>query len=476
MDFWKSNIASEESKADQLVTAILNENLLSRKRDVKKIRIPISEVLKNILQLALETEKWNDLDITIIQEWRTPSWIALRIDLWSHPLKLCRTPTKEKFLQMSLISQIEMAALMSYNELWFQVDTESNYIIDSSKESIVQILNSVPASFWINPRHFSPEWWAMYTTESIDTKPQYSFNIEWREFYITDTIDAGRQYIIGYTIFDGTFHPRIFYYSMSGGNWHCAPGVESDGRLSKWEIAGLSYEKWTIVSLEFQHILSIIPKRSWVSKTDPWSRIWETSTPLSNRSIRTPTDHNVLEDFLKEGITSDLLLWDDNVFGHIFWERFIDGSTNEHNATLERISSLIASMPLPEEMIHGMRLSKKLGKMHHTELWIEYDIMEFASTWNNTPVKITISSWVDHPELLWVEDISYDISDNMTSWGIRRKQIHGGIATTKPLEYYFQCPKYIKENGVPIGKQYIDIRPYIQWNPLIQKAKILLNQ
>ena len=91
--------------------------------------------------------------------------------------------------------------------------------------------------------------------------------------------------------------------------------------------------------------------------------------------------------------------------------------------------------------------------------------------WNGKPVEVIFAHAADNPDLMWIENIVFRDSP-LNSHGIPTQQVDGGLLTAKPLEYWNQVPKKIKNEGIVYG-DYRDIRPYIQLNPLIVRFKQL---
>lgn len=82
-------------------------------------------------------------------------------------------------------------------------------------------------------------------------------------------------------------------------------------------------------------------------------------------------------------------------------------------------------------------------------------------------------------ELCWIESFNI-VGSPITSFGIPKHRISGGIFTTKPAEYFSQIPQFL-QNDIKNKNQDIefysddveDIRKYLQENPFIIAFKKL---
>lgn len=82
-------------------------------------------------------------------------------------------------------------------------------------------------------------------------------------------------------------------------------------------------------------------------------------------------------------------------------------------------------------------------------------------------------------ELCWVESFNI-FGSPITSFGIQKHRISGGLFTAKPAEYFSQIPKFLQEDMKRKNPDIkfkdsstYDIREYLQENPFIIAFKKL---
>lgn len=93
--------------------------------------------------------------------------------------------------------------------------------------------------------------------------------------------------------------------------------------------------------------------------------------------------------------------------------------------------------------------------------------------WNGKRVEVIFAHTADKPDLVWVENIIFKDTP-LNSHGIPSEQIDAGLLVAKPLEYTSQVPDSVAYAAEKYnGRQYSDIRPYLQSNPLIVRFKQL---
>lgn len=331
-----------------------------------------------------------------------------------------------------------------------------------------------------NPRDYTPEAWLLFR-ELGDERFPYETTIDEQRFMLSEQYDEWNRSIVGMTELWWVYHMRLFYYSNSGWNWHCAPGFVSGNLKSKWYLIRsdgmdkleMSYENGTVVDDRLAKVLERIPmsRRAFpdVSRERRynadgsiaawWQHAW---TPLVDPGI----NDYVLGDMRKDGISVTPLIRDTREFARIFR----DGIAHEFNES--KFSQVFHSIALPPDLTENLRYSGKWKTWKHHILNAEVNSYVFESVFQWKTIKIEYAVSSDDPENGWIENIYFSDS-TMSTWWFRREQIHAGLLRTKPLEYAYQCPAFMDTYGKKYGK-YIDIRPYTQINPLIIAIKKLL--
>jgi hypothetical protein len=337
-------------------------------------------------------------------------------------------------------------------------------VIQAVKKEVQFMLQPwfITASVSQNPRSYSPEWWALYQQlRGLQLKNQitidgYQFITWWQ------ILELGRRYVLGFVLDKWKFHPRLFYYSNSGGNWHATPWVDWDW-ISKWDFyrdknIPLSYEKGMLVVPEFAKFLSSLPqemgsvpiKNIWILPVFWWSctMIWQDFVKK-----------NVEMDMRLDGITVTPFLDDVRSFADIFGQ-----NTAWYNQSLWNIRHHFYNL-IPNYEIASVR---KIGTFqeHHATLATNANMYLFEGYMNHEFIHIKVGQWLDRPDLFWIEDIYYP-NKWASAWATRKHSINAWLFTAKPIEYDVQCPK-ICQNDPRIGRNYIDIRWYIQDNSIIQ--------
>lgn len=255
-----------------------------------------------------------------------------------------------------------------------------------------------------------------------------------------------------------TWQARLFYYSLSGSNWHCAP-FKDNNWYSKWtdhmwrplkdELRWLSYETATIVSDEFQQLLSIIPCYG----------VSPSSEAISNHFQRnTPYGQLYQEQFAKELSCNDAFLVGNSDLPSSF-------SRLDPSITENALKALYKDLQLPKglELDENTLLSWNPG--FSPDLWqINTDIL--TGTLDSKDIAIHVCYAADNPALFWIQNISY-MPMETNSFGVASHQINGWLFTTKAVEHDDQVPVFLAEKHDK-NSYNVDIRPYIQENPLIK--------
>lgn len=412
------------------------------------------------------------IKVSLIQDKRViPTWFALRIDLWSQPVALNSDIDLEKYTHP--LDKLVLLCLLEYHQFSYSSDIFLTKINNTKKEVRDILWNINDYGIFRNPRNFSQEWWAMYTTQNFDAKPKYIIEIEGETFYITNMIQwiNPNNIVIWYVSLAGKIHPRLFYYSNSWWNWHCAPwvyGWDLKKKLSKWEMLWMSYEKGTVIHTSLQSLFTKLPLIK--VQTNINARHQESQTPLPFDDEPDIILENLFTDFHLDGVKIEQLLDDKRVFWLRFWRKYHNEAQNTSH-----LAFALKNIPIPDEMIKNLKFNKMIGIFTHNLLQIHYRQYQFITTWNGRKVQVLISIGDDKPNLVWVDNISFDRKNNVSTWGFDRKQINAWIITTKPIEYISQCPEFMNWETV-IWDKYYDIRQYIQSIPMIQQVKELLKK
>lgn len=135
-----------------------------------------------------------------------------------------------------------------------------------------------------------------------------------------------------------------------------------------------------------------------------------------------------------------------------------------------------SSAKLPSGFLENLRYERKGNEGFHEEFGRNVETHVCESAIDGNGVRIAFARAEDRPDQWWVEDVRF-VENSVSSWGFLRYQINAGMLASKPVEYHHQCPWFVDSisNPAGIGKEtrngsgYIDIRPFIQSNPLIRK-------
>lgn len=286
-------------------------------------------------------------------------------------------------------------------------------------------------------------------------KPEYKIQADWQEFLLSWIIKSWeREYVMWYVKVEWRYEPRFFYFSQSWWNWHCAPWLNASWRFSKAEFLWASYEKWTIISPEIsQHFNSF--KNSSFS-TNPWKAWLETIGSIDGKQFKSQYWHE---------FNINKLSWDWESLAHK-----VSGDKHfKNNASTDDMKNLFRDTPLDQWFdISFNQGFKTWPKQFHEYLW-EVDTIIWKTTYNWKEAEVVFAKAKDRPDLIWIENIRYPNSPINSHW-IPKDTINWWLLTTKPLEYNSQVPKSVLREAIDYG-DYLDIRPYIQENPLIRQFK-----
>jgi hypothetical protein len=310
-------------------------------------------------------------------------------------------------------------------------------------------------------------------------KPEYKIQIDWKEFLLTGKLYSKlRKFILWYSKVNWQYEPRFFYFSKSWWNWHCALWIERNydskldlfkTRIAKWEFLWLSYEKWTILSWEITKHFDSFKKYKideciddiWL-KNGPWIFTKEAKNNFESR-------------YWHEFKVNNLFPFENESFAKVCCDLEI-----KNNYSVEDVKNLFKNLSLGNEFDLSFKLGFKLWqKQFHEFFWEKVNIVIWKTIFNWESVDVIFAFRDKEPNLVWIEDIRYS-NVKINSHGIPEKLINWWLLTTKPFEYKDQVPLSIKKHSMREkndhdNKIYIDIRPYIQNNPLIKQFKLMKN-
>lgn len=135
-----------------------------------------------------------------------------------------------------------------------------------------------------------------------------------------------------------------------------------------------------------------------------------------------------------------------------------------------------ASAELPPGFLEGLHYVRTGDQGFHEEFGRNVETHVCESTISGNDVEVVFARMEDCPDQWWVEDVKF-MENSVSSWGFPRYQINAGAIASKPAEYHHQCPWFVDPISNPegLGKEirkgsgYVDIRPFIQSNPLIRE-------
>lgn len=292
-----------------------------------------------------------------------------------------------------------------------------------------------------------------------DMEPKYQKIINWQEFLFTDRMSNWwRNYVFWYVKVWDKYEQRIFYFSQSWWNWHSCPWIRvEDGWYSKWEFAGLSYEKWTIVNQEISDFFETLQvKNIWYDLIDFLKDIfWEVST----NSRKKYHSDSMEWKFLSENRVTTL---NDGLFAHI-----------DRNTSIQWINQIMRNIDVSSIDLNWLI---KIWESTQSHMWLwEVNIQRYRTTMRWRPIEIQYASTSSEPNKMWIENIFY-ADTHMNSYWLPTDSINAWLLTTKPLEYISQVAREISISWAKQFQWYIDIRDFIQENPLIRYFKSMYKE
>jgi hypothetical protein len=141
------------------------------------------------------------------------------------------------------------------------------------------------------------------------------------------------------------------------------------------------------------------------------------------------------------------------------------------NTTKEDLQNITVSEKINFSFPGGFTPWKTMSHEHfwpvNTTIW--------KTTYNGQSIEVIFAHASNNPSLVWIENIR--LSDcPIDSHGIPEVIFNGGLLTAKPAEYLKQVPSWIEDQWQHFSvawREYVDIRPFLQDNPLIVQFKNL---
>ena len=314
---------------------------------------------------------------------------------------------------------------------------------------------------------------SMKIFDGIDERIEHRVQIDEREFIFTNIIEEGywreyiegywRKYILGATKVDGMYESRLFYFSQSGGNWHCTPWIKENGYISKAWFLWVSYEKWTVVNSKLSTLFDSLTSMSTDSGYYAVSSYWTEKLGIMDESEEREFKLRYGHEFNTTKLYSDSMLF------HMYYL--------PSNITKDELIDAFHTFRLPDSFDQSFPGGFEEGSPYvHSYLW-EVHTVTGKTIFDGKWIDVVFAFAKSNPNLVWVENICFTHT-KVNSYGIPTDAISAGILTAKPIDYTHQIPKSIhdgKKYYIPevTDDSYTDIREYIQQNPLIVKFKEL---
>ena len=291
---------------------------------------------------------------------------------------------------------------------------------------------------------------------NTNLKVKHKLSVNWQDFLLTDKfISNDYEFIVWFVKIWNTYEPRLFYFSKSWWNWHCAPWIELDWRYSKWEFMWLSYEKWTVVNSDLQSAFSWLSS-SWINVSDVVGQYWDNFGYISSTRRYEYTNPQHLR-FVSENSVE------------IIWEEWLTLGKLDKDLDKDAVISLFKNLDISW---FDLRMFRRVNSTRETQmhkyLW-EIEINRFQTSLNWKIVEIVYANTPSEPWLIWIENIYYPTAI-MNSYWLPKASVNAWLLTTKPYEYKSQVPYDIIAQWRREGR-YVDVRPFIQENPLIRRFR-----
>lgn len=338
------------------------------------------------------------------------------------------------------------------------------------------------------------------TTRNILTKkselaPTHQVRIDGIDFYFWPKI-KNEEKILFFVDKNGRIEPRVSIISGSGKKIHIFPGYDTkiietprwkyptNKRYSKGDMAWkMDYESGVIADPRIEKILQNLPNkiesipRFWDFLALEWylSENYETvenlqefekiniSTRTNNKNLTYSLGNAVLgfknqSPETRKWYQENPKKWMKNIFEWIkldekIFEKFIKNNKEFSKWTkYQKISN-----------------SNDEIQKYNIEVWEYNGKMLYATFCYNK----------NESELCWIESFNI-FGSPITTFGIPKHRVSGGIFTAKPAEYFSQIPEFLQEdlkhknpNINFYNNETYDIREYIQENPFIIAFKKL---
>ena len=296
--------------------------------------------------------------------------------------------------------------------------------------------------------------------------PKHVLKIEGKDFYFSPIFrNWDRNMAFAYVNVWWKMETRFFYFSQSWGNRHSCPGVEKKRdpkkqtwkyRFSKWEFSWASYEKWSVADNRINSYLNSLSKNADISSLDLDDIFTEVYWNIDGYANNENKLHSMFMNEVGQA-NRDLIKTGE------YLRKNNDGKNRF--SSFYGLNAFWAKVSLPENMQLNTGIYSWPDMIHNSFGLVKTSFMTW--TLNGKHIKIQIAHVANDPWLCWVENIIHSDSQ-LTSYGILNNQIHGWVFTAKPIEYASQVPYFI--NKWQSG-WYVDVRPYIQGNPIIKSFK-----
>lgn len=333
-------------------------------------------------------------------------------------------------------------------------------------------------------------------TKKPELVPKYKIHIDGIDFYFWAKIKNSDKQLF-FVNKKGKIEPRVSRFSGSGQKMHIFPGYDTqiiqtskwnyprNKRYSKWDtIWQMDYESWVIADSRIEKILQNLTDEIeyipgfWDFLALEWylSKNYETTENLQefekinisttiNRNNLSFSLNNASIEFkkltpeIKKKYQENPIKWMKHIFNNMvkldekIFEKFLENNKEFPEWTkYQKISN-------PNDEI----------QKYNIEVW-EY---------NGKMLYVTFCYQKNEPQLCWVESFNI-FGSPITTFGIPKHRVSGGIFTTKPAEYFSQIPEFLQENLKHknpninfYNNETYDIREYIQENPFIIAFKKL---
>lgn len=325
--------------------------------------------------------------------------------------------------------------------------------------------------------------------------PTHQVHIDGINFYFWPKIKYEDK-ILFFVDKNGRIEPRVSRISGSGQKMHIFPGYDAkiietprwkyptNKRYSKGDMTWkMDYESGVIADPRIEKILQKIP-----NETNSIRGFWDFLALEWYLSENYETSES-LKEFEKINVGKILNTYDNTAslmsvrssFGSWSEETQKQFMTEPHRGMKNIFNWIGLDEKIFEKFLENNKEFPKWAK--YQKISSESDSIQKwnieAGEWNGKMLYVTICYNKNERELCWVE--SFNIFDSpITTFGIPKHRVSGGIFTAKPSEYFSQIPKFLQEDMKRknpdmdfYGDETYDIREYLQENPFIVAFKKL---